>query len=448
MRLFPILAAIVVSALIYTFIFQRDMLFEAITGNNPSDPSSAEAMAETQTATPDEPEAQENTTPRPIGVVAVRSQARQVDSAVVLRGQTEADRQVDLRAETSGLVISSPATKGSFVEEGDLMCRLDPGTRGAMLAEAKARLAEAQSRVPAAQAAVPEAEARVEEAQARVEEAKAVLDEAMINANAASKLSEGGFASETRVASTQAAVRGAEAAVVSANAGLKSAASGLESVASGIQAASAGVESARAGVAAAEKEIERLEITAPFAGLLEIDTAERGSLLQPGDLCATILQLDPIVLVGYVPETQIGRVALGAPTQAMLASGDQVSGAVTFISRAADATTRTFRVDIEVTNPTLSIRDGQTAEITIASEGKSAHLLPQSALTLDDTGALGVRLVTDTNEAKFHPVTLLRDTPSGIWLAGLPDVANVIIIGQEYVTDGVLVAASYQESDG
>jgi len=42
-------------------------------------------------------------------------------------------------------------------------------------------------------------------------------------------------------------------------------------------------------------------------------------------------------------------------------------------------------------------------------------------------------------------VSLLRDTPNGVWLSGLPDEANVIIIGQEYVTDGVKVTPSYQE---
>ena len=100
---------------------------------------------------------------------------------------------------------------------------------------------------------------------------------------------------------------------------------------------------------------------------------------------------------------------------------------------------------IDVANADLKIRDGQTAEILIASDGAQAHLIPQSALTLNDQGDLGVRLVTDDNTAKFMPVTLLRDTISGVWLAGLPDRADVIIIGQEFVIDGVRVAPSYQE---
>ena len=104
-----------------------------------------------------------------------------------------------------------------------------------------------------------------------------------------------------------------------------------------------------------------------------------------------------------------------------------------------------FASFICVANPDLTLRDGETAEITISAEGKSAHLLPQSALTLNDLGQLGVRFVDPESRAQFVPVALLRDSPQGIWLTGLPQEADVIIIGQEYVTDNVAVEATYQE---
>lgn len=435
MRLFPIIAAIVLGLGIYAFVFEREALVALF-----SSPDQTE-----ETATAGASDQERETQKPPVGVIAVRSTARRIDSAVILRGQTEADRQVDLRAETSGKVDSAPLRKGAFVEEGQVLCKLDPGTRQSTLAEANARLAEARARVPEARAAVPEAEARVEEARARVQEARAKLREAEINANAASRLSVDGFASQTRVAQTEAEVEGARAGIVSAEATLKAAESGRETVAAGIESARAGVESAQAAVATARKDIERLTITAPFAGLLESDTAELGSLLQPGELCATVIQLDPIMLVGFVPETEVGRVAMGARAQAELASADRVEGEVVFISRAADPTTRTFRVEIEVANEDLRLRDGQTAEIIIASDGVEAHLLPQSALTLNDEGTLGVRVVTEESRTAFSPVEMLRDTPNGVWLTGLPDEADVIIIGQEFVTDGVPVKPSFQE---
>ena len=439
MRLFSIFAAIVVGALIYGFVLERDKIAALFAADR-----SAEATANTAADGEDTP-TEGNPGADAVHVVAVRSTARRVDTSVVVRGQTEADRQVELLAQTTGEVVSNPLKKGSFVEEGEVLCRLGPGTREATLAEAIARLAEARARVPSAEAQVPSAEASVEEARARVLEANARLREAQINSNAASRLSEEGFASQTRVAQTEAEVEGARAQIVSAEAALKAALSGLESAAAGIEAANAGVESARASVASAEKEIDNLTISAPFSGLLESDTAELGSLLQTGGLCATVIRLDPMVLVGFVPETQVNEVERAAPAVAELSSGDQVEGKVVFVSRAADETTRTFRVEVEVPNPDYLLRDGQTAEIRIQAEGQEAHLLPQSALTLNDDGMLGVRVVSEASQAEFVQVRLLRDTPTGVLITGLPESAEVIIIGQEFVGDGVPVDPSFQE---
>ena len=410
MRLVPILIAVLVSGLIYGIVFERDRLLALI-------PPNTSDSAESRDAAPDTGESAQAGAAT-MRVVVQRSKAREVDSAVIVRGRTEADRIVQLRAETSGLVISDPLRKGAFVDQGDELCRLDPAARQATLQEARARLSEAKTRVP--------------EAEARVEEARAQLEEAEINRNAAENLVTDGFASQTRVA-------GARAAVESARAGVTTAQSGLE-------AASAAITAAEAAVAAAEKEIERLTISAPFEGLLESDTAEIGSLLQPGALCATVIQLDPIKLVGFVPETQIDAVAVGSMAGARLASGREVVGEVTFVSRSADPTTRTFRVEVAVDNGDFSIRDGQTVEIAIASDGTAAHLLPQSALTLDDEGRLGVRLVAGDGTVVFAPVALLRDTPQGVWVDGLDEEAAIIVVGQEYVTDGVSVEPTWQEA--
>ncbi|MCB1358822.1 MAG: efflux RND transporter periplasmic adaptor subunit, partial [Maritimibacter sp.] len=241
-------------------------------------------------------------------------------------------------------------------------------------------------------------------------------------------------AAQTRVLQARAALATAQAAVSAAEAGAAS--------------AEAAVESARAAVAATERDIANTEVTAPFDGLLETDTAELGSLMTAGSLCATIIDLDPIKLVGYVAEVDVDRVQVGAPVGARLASGREVLGRVTFLSRSADPQTRTFRVEAELANPDLAIRDGQTGEIAIQSAGRSAHLLPQSALTLDDAGTLGVRVAEDGAEgdvARFLPVEMLRDSPDGVWVAGLPEVARVITTGQDYVTDGTPLAVTLAE---
>lgn len=370
MRPIPILTALLVTAFLFLVVLKRDTLME-FAGVSPAVASDA-AQAKTDAA----PESRAPTAAsgsRAVGVIAVHSTAQEIGSAVILRGQTEAAREVELRAQTSGTVTSEPLPKGTVVGEGQLLCELDPGTREAALSEAEAAVASAQ-----------------------------------IEMTQAEKLSKDGYASQTRLSSARAAM-----------------------------------QSAQARLAAAAKDIERLQIEAPFAGLLEANTAELGTLLQAGGLCATVIQLDPIKLVGFVPETEVNRVKLGAMAGARLTDGREVTGTVSFLSRSADPQTRTFRTEIEVPNADMSIRDGQTTEILIAAAGTMAHLVPQSALTLADSGALGVRIVTEENTAKFVPTQLLRDTAEGVWLSGLPDQADVIIIGQEYVTDGITVRASF-----
>jgi multidrug efflux system membrane fusion protein len=364
MRLFPLLTALVVTGALYLLVMQRDAIIAFAGGETAAD--STEHAAPADDAGP------------AVSVVAMRSVAQSVNSGVLLRGRTEAVREVDVRAETSGQVISEPQRKGAQVAAGDLLCQVDPGTRRADLAEAEARLAEAE-----------------------------------INNRAAANLRDKGFASETRAVSTLAALQSAEAAV----------------------------ERAR-------KELERLEIHAPFGGVLESDTAELGSLLQPGSLCATVIQLDPMMLVGFVPETELHRVETGALAMARLATGEEVQGRVTFLARSADPDTRTFRVDVEVPNPDGRIRDGQTAEIFVASAGETAHKLPSSALTLNDEGRLGVRTVAEGEIVRFLPVTIIRDTREGVFVTGLPDEADVIVLGQEYVTDGHRVKVTYRGAGG
>lgn len=430
MRVFPIITAVLVMAALYLLVFERDRIIEFAVGDSVEaaeiSPDTGEEMVVVTESTP---ESGKHT----VSVVALKSQASDIANAILVRGRTEAARQVDVRAETSGQVISDPLRKGAQVERGQLLCQLDPGTREISLASAVAQLAQAEARIPEAQSRLPEAEARLAEAKAR-------LVEAGINLNAAVRLSEGGFASETRVAS-------AEAANESAIAAVQAAISGVAGSNSGVETARAGIQSAQAGVASAEREIDRLTITAPFAGLLESDAAETGSLLQPGALCATVIQLDPIKLVGFVPEIDVARVQVGVPAGARLATGEEVAGVVTFLSRSADPTTRTFRVEVQVPNTDLAIRDGQTAEIIISTAGEAAHLLPLSSLTLNNDGQLGVRVVDDTSHVVFNRIEVVRDTIDGIWVTGLPPAANVIVVGQEYVVEGVLVKVTYREQN-
>lgn len=239
---------------------------------------------------------------------------------------------------------------------------------------------------------------------AQLAEAKAKLAEARTESTAATTLSSKGFAAETTRIAREAQL-----------------------------------EAAQAAVDLVELDIERLQIFAPFSGLLETDTAELGSLLQPGQVCATVIDLSDVKVEGFVSETTVDKLSVGAEATARLVNGREARGEITFISRMADPETRTFEVEVTLPNPDGAIRDGMTAEIAVPLPAETAHLIPQSALTLDDDGRLGVR-IAEGKTTRFVPVEILSDERQGVWVSGLPERAEVLVVGQEFVTDGRTIA--------
>jgi multidrug efflux system membrane fusion protein len=116
-----------------------------------------------------------------------------------------------------------------------------------------------------------------------------------------------------------------------------------------------------------------------------------------------------------------------------------VAGRVRFVSKTASATTRTYRVEIELPNADASIPDGITAEVSIPQAKVAATRVPRSALTYSSAGELGVRNVNDANVVGFVPVTVIEDDQSYMWVGGLAEGTRVIVQGQDFVREGQTV---------
>ena len=188
-------------------------------------------------------------------------------------------------------------------------------------------------------------------------------------------------------------------------------------------------------------ELNRTEVKAPFDGYIE-DIVKPGNLLERGQLCATIIELDPITFIAEVPENSIKDVREGQNVNISLVTGDNIQGKLTFVSKSASVATRTFRVEAEIANPSGIVRDGISGTMVIDTDPVLAHKISPSILLLADNGELGVKTVNSENTVEFFPVQIIQDTEEGIWVAGLPDFSNIIVLGQGFVETGQIVSVT------
>ena len=187
-------------------------------------------------------------------------------------------------------------------------------------------------------------------------------------------------------------------------------------------------------------ELNRTEVKAPFRGYVE-RIIKPGNFLNRGEVCAVIIELDPVTFVAEVPEAEIKNIVKGQNVSIMLVTGEIISSKLSFVSKSATPSTRSFRVEAEVRNPNGLIRDGITGTLEISTNKILANKISPSILLLSDSGTIGIRIVNNDNVVEFRPIKILEDTKDGLWVHGIPNASNLIVRGQGFVEDGQKVIA-------
>ena len=208
-----------------------------------------------------------------------------------------------------------------------------------------------------------------------------------------------------------------------------------------LQEAVALLETARAELTRAELDLSYMSVRAPFAGALQARMVEIGDFVKRGDPIATYVDNRSIIVSANLSEFDAKYVNVGDPAEARLATGETVRGRIRYVAPVADEATRTFTVELEVDNANGTLRAGGTAELRIPAETVLAHRVSPSLLTLDDAGNVGIKIINDRGEAEFVVADIALSSSDGVWLAGLPETATIITVGQGYVSNGATVEA-------
>jgi len=251
----------------------------------------------------------------------------------------------------------------------------------------------------------------VRERKERVREARELVKQRKIEYDAARKLRKQGYTSDVRLAQTQSAL-----------------------------------ESARASLKRAEIDLEKTTISAPFDGVLGQRHVDIGDYVRVGDEIMTIVDLDPLEVDVFVNEKDVVQIQKGNKAILTFAGGENRMGQVTFVSPAADEETRTFLVHVEMDNADHKLPAGLTTQVEIEVKSKQAFQIKPSILTLDDTGAVGVKTVSADNMVVFTPIEIIEDTPTHLWVTGLQAGMKIVTVGQDFIIPGQKVTPVESEA--
>ncbi len=203
--------------------------------------------------------------------------------------------------------------------------------------------------------------------------------------------------------------------------------------------AKAAVSNSEAEFKRATLDLENCELRAPYNGYVENIYASLGQDVNQGQqLCDFVSNYDVVVDV-TIPIHKVGLLKEGADAIITLENGEKLIGIISSKGKVIDD--KTSSVLIEVSLVGGNIFSGQAAYVSLAAGTIPLHKLPQSSLTLDENGTMGIKVLTD-GIVCFKNIRIMDENYDAIFVDGLDKYEKVITVGHQYAQIGTKVASS------
>jgi multidrug efflux pump subunit AcrA (membrane-fusion protein) len=283
-------------------------------------------------------------------------------------GTTQPARQVSLRAQVEGRLLSLQVDLGDPVKKGQILARLDDSLLATSVTQGKAELAALQSEVSRAQT-------HVKSAQAEAEQARAELQQAQVDAKRLLSLSSAG-------AITKQQAELAQTAAATAQQRLNSVIAQIATEQQAVAAAKGRVEAQRATIAQAQERQSYALLASPITGVVVGKVSEPGNLVQPGGEILRLGDFSSVKVEVLVSDLELSKVQVGQSVQVSLDAfaNEVVTGKVTRISPAANRGALQGSVEITIPNSNGRIGSGLFARINFEPNTAPRIVVPQSAL--------------------------------------------------------------------
>ncbi|MDF2154984.1 efflux RND transporter periplasmic adaptor subunit [Vibrio sp. CAU 1672] len=209
--------------------------------------------------------------------------------------------------------------------------------------------------------------------------------------------------------------------------------------------ARAALVEARAALSKAQTALRNTEVLAPFDGILDHRFVEVGDFVGVGDPIATVIDLDMLVIEADVSERHIRYLQAGQSAEVRFINDQANLGKIRYIGRVSSPSTNTFPIEIEIDNRQALMPAGISAEVRLSLGTVPAVKVTAAMLALDEQGNLGIKTLRDSR-VHFVPIQLVKAEQDGVWLSGLGEQVDIIVLGQGFARDGDIVAASRVDS--
>ena len=179
-------------------------------------------------------------------------------------------------------------------------------------------------------------------------------------------------------------------------------------------------------------------INSPLKGTVKTRFVKVGEFVRKGDRLAEILEVDRILVKVNIPEQEILQIKIGQKVDITLyiLENKIFEGQVKKIGLEADASNRTFPVQIEVDNRERELRPGMLARVTFTQRvDQDQVVVPRHTIMERDTGR--IVYVVDNGKAFQREVSIgISQREKVQILMGLNKGEQLVVEGHTKLTDG------------
>ena len=192
----------------------------------------------------------------------------------------------------------------------------------------------------------------------------------------------------------------------------------------------------------AKLELSYTEIRAPIDGVISERFIKLGNTIDVNAPTFQVTSLEPLISYLHVPEREYRRINPGqdAVIHIDALAGKQFGATVSRVSPVVDPDTGTFKISIEVTDPSRRLKPGMFGRINIVYDmHANAMQIPRSAI-IEEAGQSAVYVIDDNVAERRVIVTGYADSGQIEVLKGLDETEAFVTVGQTSLKNGSKVS--------